>query len=677
MALVLHASTKRRQEDEVWNRGDHNESVEDAPSREAVNNVQGTDDSVTRERPNLYPSAPLAADEIRLLEILPGDEADAIKCALRTASFSDNLGYDAVSYTWGGSAEGRTITLETLADFPVTDNAYSALTRFRQPEKTKVIWIDAICINQQDLAERERQVSVMGQIYRQASCVLVWLGDHGTNAAPGFSGPDAEMQGAMDAILWKRPRWWKRAWVVQEVAHAQTVHVYFGKFGKPWPDFCWELFGLAAGERSNFTTFRECVEWSRSQKWSRTVLHQQVVERFSMINSVRSERRWAAEGRSTAPTLLQLADWTRAQDCKDVRDKVYSVVSLLPSSEAALIHIDYQKSTSWWMVYCRATLASIVAQRSLNIMQLCRFDYTFGLSTPTWMVGIGQLPSVDGNFSSFFFDEYQVHWPNQQREWTNAVSLSYNARTLTLPGAHFDTVFAVDTQGGNFFDSPARSDAEMKYGSGRNTVAPESLSTLLEGALVRVSNQDAYASIGARTTASRDPSEVRSLQDLPTSIRTTARSIRKTKLSGRPASVLDAIVAAFQCWEVLAGLKDHMPYLTDDVDCQLDMARAWAYASAANYGVNVFVTSAGFIGIGCGTVSKGDRVVLLHGATHPVVLRACPDMYPAESSWCSEHHPVAEHYKFRGFAYVHGTTHGELLRMCRAEDFLEQTFQLV
>lgn len=60
---------------------------------------------------------------------------------------------------------------------PVTENLHTALKRFRFPDKPRTLWVDAICINQQDVPERNQQVQIMGPIFKNAGCVLVWLGE--------------------------------------------------------------------------------------------------------------------------------------------------------------------------------------------------------------------------------------------------------------------------------------------------------------------------------------------------------------------------------------------------------------------------------------------------------------------------------------------------------------------
>jgi hypothetical protein len=117
--------------------------------------------------------------EIRLLRIQPCSNStendNSIKCDLETISLKNQPQYTALSYTWGDqsvkfpiSVNGKTVH--------VTENLNDALLRLRNSSPYLVLWIDAICINQQDEYEKSWQVNLMLQIYREAARVLVWLG---------------------------------------------------------------------------------------------------------------------------------------------------------------------------------------------------------------------------------------------------------------------------------------------------------------------------------------------------------------------------------------------------------------------------------------------------------------------------------------------------------------------
>jgi hypothetical protein len=115
-------------------------------------------------------------NEIRLLRILPNPTMnEGIQCSLSIASLDDNPRYQALSYAWDDRATPQEIFLDGQP-FPVTKNLEDALWCLQSRSRSKVFWIDAICINQNDNLERNHQVGRMRTIYKQAKDVVVWLG---------------------------------------------------------------------------------------------------------------------------------------------------------------------------------------------------------------------------------------------------------------------------------------------------------------------------------------------------------------------------------------------------------------------------------------------------------------------------------------------------------------------
>ena len=128
--------------------------------------VHPFDRQVPREQ--VYTKLDPSMGAIRLLRLLGSADNDApIECHLAIYSLDDEP-YDALPYTWGSSALGKSVYVNG-SRFVVTDNLAAALRRLRLPDKPRTIWIDALCINQDDLAERAYQVAIMGQIYRKAA----------------------------------------------------------------------------------------------------------------------------------------------------------------------------------------------------------------------------------------------------------------------------------------------------------------------------------------------------------------------------------------------------------------------------------------------------------------------------------------------------------------------------
>ncbi|RGP60616.1 hypothetical protein FSPOR_10583 [Fusarium sporotrichioides] len=129
----------------------------------------------------------LARQEIRLLHVQPGAFDDPINAYFSIASLGDetqNVDFHALSYCWGDLSEPDEIFLspnqtdtQNETSFSIGKSAAQAIRRLRVTNETLVIWIDAVCINQDDLEERAQQVTLMTQIYSLASIVHIWLGE--------------------------------------------------------------------------------------------------------------------------------------------------------------------------------------------------------------------------------------------------------------------------------------------------------------------------------------------------------------------------------------------------------------------------------------------------------------------------------------------------------------------
>jgi hypothetical protein len=127
-----------------------------------------------------YSSLPPEGDNIRLLHLLPNeDEAAPIQCELRNYSLqrlsTRTHMYEALSYVWGSPHETLSIRVDRDL-FLVTVNLHAALSRLRDHYIGRIIWVDAVCIDQTNLEERKQQVQLMAKIYSKAYRVVVWLG---------------------------------------------------------------------------------------------------------------------------------------------------------------------------------------------------------------------------------------------------------------------------------------------------------------------------------------------------------------------------------------------------------------------------------------------------------------------------------------------------------------------
>lgn len=139
---------------------------------------------------SLYSTLPTQIS-IRLVELHPGVYADEIRCSLHVVDLKDRPDYSAVSYAWGSAGAELPIWLNGMRIL-VRQNLHDALRRLRDATHSRVIWVDLLSINQDDLIEKSRQVAVMGTIFREATEVRIWLGEHADGSQRLFSPKFAE-----------------------------------------------------------------------------------------------------------------------------------------------------------------------------------------------------------------------------------------------------------------------------------------------------------------------------------------------------------------------------------------------------------------------------------------------------------------------------------------------------
>ncbi|KAK0642195.1 heterokaryon incompatibility protein-domain-containing protein, partial [Cercophora newfieldiana] len=126
-------------------------------------------------RPYLYQGLQLASS-IRLVELSPGEPEDMLCLDMYEVSLDDEPIYQALSYEWGEKMGSISVRCGDSHHLLVTPNLETALLHLRSREKTMILWIDALCINQNDMQERSKQVSMMKRIFLGASSVFLWIG---------------------------------------------------------------------------------------------------------------------------------------------------------------------------------------------------------------------------------------------------------------------------------------------------------------------------------------------------------------------------------------------------------------------------------------------------------------------------------------------------------------------
>jgi hypothetical protein len=171
----------------------------------------------------LYSLLSPEGDNIRLLRLLPNeDKAAPLQCELRNYSLQ-KLGprtylYEALSYVWGNARETLPICVDKV-QFHVTVNLHAALSRLRDHSFERIIWVDAVCINQKSSEEQGQQVQLMAKIYSNAHRVIVWLGEKAEDTDGALkdiclaaNGKPTEHSKKTILNMLQRP-WFQRIWV--------------------------------------------------------------------------------------------------------------------------------------------------------------------------------------------------------------------------------------------------------------------------------------------------------------------------------------------------------------------------------------------------------------------------------------------------------------------------------
>ncbi|KAF2033685.1 HET-domain-containing protein, partial [Setomelanomma holmii] len=282
----------------------------------------------------------LGSDSIRLIEVLPSGSDDAshmIRCKLRHSETSDS--YTCLSYVWGPEHEPRMIMIneqpffirQNLWDFLEVASRHMARERNYGINKANMdfdcalnsLWIDALCIDQGNVLERNHQVQQMGTIYRNAQSVIAWLGKHVTLSRRLHDMKEQWQDGLADIDRWQKTMlgfchntYWQRAWITQETVLARTLY-YLAGAEAIHHDLLWNKLkdhsaGFPASAARAFIRRRyKAVYDARKGNLSRTITKN-----------------------------LQLFE---GKGCSDPRDRVYSLLSI--SRNADCITIDYRIPT--------------------------------------------------------------------------------------------------------------------------------------------------------------------------------------------------------------------------------------------------------------------------------------------------------------------------------------------
>ncbi|KAI2779902.1 heterokaryon incompatibility protein-domain-containing protein [Daldinia loculata] len=295
-----------------------------------------------------YPPLPTGEDAIRILNLQPGDFFSPLVCFLTPATFKSRPRYVALSYTWGEpysecvkkasklSPASRTDTRKPInitvngCTFDAGSNLKVAIQHLRSATVSLLLWVDAICINQEDNVEKSAQVAMMSSIYKRAITVVAWIGpkDNGDIAgsmqwkasqvqhlvsavSSGLKAVDLEIRSSLgpDRKAFKRmseSAYWKRLWVVQEVCCPLRLVFMYGSS-------IWTYEALRQSE-----AFKE--EYSVLLQPGKGLTNE--LQEMLTLLGIREQRH-------TPMTRLEsLIESCVKKECSEIRDKIYGLLGL-------------------------------------------------------------------------------------------------------------------------------------------------------------------------------------------------------------------------------------------------------------------------------------------------------------------------------------------------------------
>jgi hypothetical protein len=287
---------------------------------------------------NVYADQKLigSSKKIRLIHLLPGHRDDPIRCTLHAVDFQQIEHFEALSYVWGSRLALETISMDRIS-FSVTENLLHALQHLRLVNRKRVLWIDAICINQSDINERNHQIRQMADIYSQAQRVIAWIGleTEASQAAfkfltTSYNRAPFNRRELMDDPGWNALKdvykrdYWKRVWIVQEICLAQRVVIMCGNTQIPWNyisevrktrKHCWQQY-LSKGEREFMRSLLSRIDHAKETHQTKGCILWTLLESFE------------------------------ESQCQDIHDKIYGFVGLSSDCGNEDLRIDYSKSVS-------------------------------------------------------------------------------------------------------------------------------------------------------------------------------------------------------------------------------------------------------------------------------------------------------------------------------------------
>ena len=419
---------------------------------------------------------PLLPNTVRTILLHPGRPEDPIVCSLvQPTIIKDNA--QALSYVWGSHENPACIFLNGIK-FHITRNLEAALLRIRSTEYAQELWIDALCINQFDQAERNEQVRRMHQVYAQVSSVLAWLGnanpllEHATYfismAEETFNSLAQDREeieetsvSSLRGLLAKtldelndmevktiacslselyRNEYWDRLWIVQEIALAKRVIVICGEYEAVTLPALIDLGAVLDAK------IHQSISSFSKESYNFTLMLSALA--LTGPNSVTlapiPDMPWT---NTYSNNLIHLALTKR---CKDPRDKIFGCYNLLEPELQEKILVDYACGPREVILSALQTIIITTQRLDIVTWRKPKRDHSstndFESTLPHWAPSLNidlrdTSCELAGNFDSGHESLGTIHFsPCSEILQTKGVRLGY-VRDTFMPPAVWDQNF--------------------------------------------------------------------------------------------------------------------------------------------------------------------------------------------------------------------------------------------
>ena len=335
---------------------------------------------------------------IRLLDLKPSTSfSNEICCDLRQVPLDSNENFEALSYTWG---DGKpTSQIQCNGDpLLIRPSLETAIRFIRSKDEIRTFWIDAICINQNDTPEREKQVSLMRDIFSRAWQVVAWIGEENVADVPALDIEklqlkkidtddrlakeqvefyiNALLRTLMSAMILLRRPWFSRTWIIQEAALSRKLIMQCSHRVIRW---------------SSFLALLRLLPLVTDKEGTQIYLREVLLERAQFVASIRdriAERRLnGTRNQSNVWQELQsIVSQARPFGATSEADRIFALLGLVDQ-----VLVDYERP--YRQVYRDFTRLMINATGSLAI--LGHADSGDDEKLESWVPDWSIMPSVD------------------------------------------------------------------------------------------------------------------------------------------------------------------------------------------------------------------------------------------------------------------------------------------